>query len=264
MATQPNQPQGIGGVLDTAFQLYKSSLGSVWVISLLTAIMSVVPTLFWLSKVDIAAIASDPLAMYTNGSFAWLMLLSVALSMWGIGALMLKQRAFGNDEQMSLGEAFQTSAGRLPSLLLTLFLYGVAIVVGFILLLVPGFILILSLAMCVTLVLFDRKGPIEALTGSHKLVWGNWWRACAVLTVAFILLFVIFIAVSLAVAVFTPFIGLVGDFVVEMTIQSILNAAINVVVTPFSTAVMIALYWDLKLRKEGGDLAARVNALSAA
>jgi hypothetical protein len=35
-------------------------------------------------------------------------------------------------------------------------------------------------------------------------------------------------------------------------------------VTPFSTAVMIALYWDLKLRKEGGDLAARVNALSAA
>lgn len=264
MATQPNQPQGIGGVLDTAFELYKSSLGSVWVISLLTSIMSVVPTLFWLSTANMASIASDPLAMYTTGSFLWSMLFSVALSMWGVGALLLKQRAFGVDEQMSLGAAFQTSAARLPSLLVSLILYGVAVSVGFILLLVPGVILTLSLAMCGTLVLFDRKGPIEALTGSHKLVWGHWWRTCAVLSVAFILLFVIFIAVGIAVALITPFIGLVGDLVVEMTIQSILNAAVNVVVTPFSTAVMIAVYWDLKLRKEGGDLAARVNALSAA
>ena len=33
---------------------------------------------------------------------------------------------------------------------------------------------------------------------------------------------------------------------------------------PFFSAMLIAVYWDLKLRKEGGDLAARVGALNAA
>ena len=270
MATQPNQPQGIGGVLDTAFQLYKSSLGSVWTISLLTAVMSLVPTLYWLffgmSKVDVSSMATNPFAMYTNNpSLILSVLLSILLSMWGMSALLIKQRAVGSDEQMSNGEAFQTALSRLPLLIAATFLYVMAIMVGSILLLVPGVILTLSLVMYMALLLFERKGAIESLTGSHKLVWGNWWRTCAVLTVAFILLMVIFIAVGFVVAIITPFVGMVGDFlVVTMAVQSILNAAINVVVTPFTTAVMIALYWDLKLRKEGGDLAARVNALSAA
>ena len=38
----------------------------------------------------------------------------------------------------------------------------------------------------------------------------------------------------------------------------------NLLVMPFYVAMLIAVYWDLKLRKEGGDLAARVGALSAA
>jgi hypothetical protein len=37
-----------------------------------------------------------------------------------------------------------------------------------------------------------------------------------------------------------------------------------VLLMPFITSVMIALYWDLKLRKEGADLVARVNALNLA
>ncbi len=44
MAIQPTQPQGVGGVLDTAFQLYKSSLSTVWPIALLTALISLLPS----------------------------------------------------------------------------------------------------------------------------------------------------------------------------------------------------------------------------
>lgn len=271
MATQPTQPQGIGGVLDTAFQLYKSSLGSVWVISLLTALMSLVPTLYWLlfglKGFDVSVLATNPFAMYTdNPSLIAVSLLSVVLSMWGMSALLIKQRAVGSDEQMSTGEAFQAALSRAPLLIVTLILYLVAFIVGTILLVVPGVILGLSLIMSMALVVFDRKGPIDALVGSHKLVWGNWWRTCAVFTVAFILMMVIFMAVGIVATVVTPFAGMAsGDFfVVTMAVQSVLSATANVFMTPFTSAVLIALYWDLKLRKEGGDLAARVNALSAA
>jgi hypothetical protein len=271
MAVQPNQPQGIGGVLDTAFQLYKSSFARVWAIALLTALMSLAPTLYWLlfglKGFDVSTLASNPFAMYTHSpSLVGMSLLSVLLTLWGMGALVLKQRAIGSDEQMSTGEAFQAALSRVPALIVAMILYLFAFVAGSFLLVVPGLILGLSLIMFMALVLFDRKGPIDALIGSHKLVWGNWWRTCAVVTLAFILMVVIFMAVGIVAAVITPFAGMAsGDFlVVTMVVQSVLSAAANVFMTPFTSAVMIALYWDLKLRKEGGDLAARVDALSAA
>lgn len=269
MAIQPNQPQGVGGVLDTAFHLYKSSLGTVWVIALLTSLMSLVPTLYWLifglKDFDLSTIATNPFALYGTPSMVVTTLLSMVVSIWGFSALLLRQRALGSDEQMSNGEAFQTALSRVPLIIVATILYMLAVVVGLIVI-VPGIIFGLSLVMFMTLMLFERKGPIDALVGSHKLVWGNWWRTAAVLTVAFILLMVLYVAVGIVAGIVTPFVGMAsGDIlVVSMAVQSVLGAAINVIATPFSTALMIALYWDLKLRKEGGDLAARVNALSAA
>jgi hypothetical protein len=270
MAIQPNQPQGIGGVLDTAFHLYKATLAKVWPISLLLAVVSVVPGVYMLFTgipgfdPESPAMA-NPFAMYTP-TFIVLSLIFAVLSIWVSGALFLKQRALGVDDALDTGAAFQLALSRLPALVGATILYIIAISVGFVLLLVPGFILMLSLIMNMPLVLFDNKGPIDSLVGSHKLVWGNWWRTCAVVTVMGILLIVLFIAVGFVIGLATPFFGIVlADLVMVVTIvQLVVNALFYVVLGPFMSAVMIALYWDLKLRKEGGDLAARVNALSAA
>lgn len=270
MAIQPNQPQGIGGVLDTAFHLYKSTLGSVWPISLLLAIVSVIPGIYVLFR-GMPAFdpqnpeMADPFAMYTS-TFILLSLISAVASMWVTGAMFLKQRAIGADEDLDTGAAFQLSLSRLPAMVGATVLYVIALMVGFVLLVVPFFILLVSLIMYMTLVLFDTRGPVDAVVGSHKLVWGNWWRTCAVITVMGILVVVIFIALGLVVGLAAPFAGfVVADLVMIVTVvQLVMNAAFYVVLGPFTSAVMIALYWDLKLRKEGGDLAARVNALSPA
>ena len=42
----------------------------------------------------------------------------------------------------------------------------------------------------------------------------------------------------------------------------IVSGLVGLFVTPFYVALLLSLYWDLKLRKEGGDLAARIGALS--
>jgi hypothetical protein len=39
---------------------------------------------------------------------------------------------------------------------------------------------------------------------------------------------------------------------------------IQIVLSPFYCALILAIYYDLKVRKEGGDLAARVGALNTA
>jgi hypothetical protein len=271
MAIQPNQPQGIGAVLDTAFQLYKASLAAVWPISLLLAIVDMPPTLYRMfSGQPLPDVTGTPsiemILSLLDPVSSGIGLISGVLALWVMSALYLKQRAVGVDEPLSVGDALLTALKRLGPVLGATILFVIAVAVGMMLLLVPGLILGVSLMMYVTLLLFENKGAVDSLTGSHKLVWGNWWRTSAILSVAFILILVIFVALSVVAAIIAPFAGLAlqDDTMMALGSELIFNAAFNVFLMPFFTAVMIALYWDLKLRKEGGDLAARVNALNAA
>ncbi|MBM0103154.1 hypothetical protein JM946_00275 [Steroidobacter sp. S1-65] len=269
MAIQPTQPQGVGGVLDTAFQLYKASFGAVWPISLLLAVVNGVPAVimaFTLADLDPSTLATNPFAMYNDPMTVIITLVAGVLALWIGSALFIKQRAVGIAEQMSTGEALGAALPRLLPMFIAGILFAIAIAIGIILLVIPGLILMVSLFLYMTLLLFENKGPIDSLIGSHKLVWGNWWRSCAVMTLMAILLFVILLAVGLVIGVIMPFAGLaLGDAIaLSMLMQGVSNALFYMFLGPFATAVLISLYWDLKLRKQGGDLAARVNALSAA
>ena len=265
MAIQPTQPQGVGGVLDTSFQLYKASIATVWPLCLLMSIVSSPPSLYLMIGGGGQTGAAGMLSAMSNPVYWLVYVVSMTLMLWTIGALYLKEYSIGIGAEQSAGSALQAALVRLVPLLLAVVLMIVAITVGLVLLLIPGFILMVSLMLGTNLVLFEGKGPIEALSGSHKLVWGNWWRVAAILTVGFILLMVIYAAVGLIIGVLAPLIGFgVDDIVTYSAISGLLvGVIVNVLVTPYYAALLIALYWDLKLRKEGGDLAARVGALNA-
>lgn len=267
MAIQPAQPQTIGGVLDTTFQLYKASVVNVWILCLLGALGGALPSLYMVFGG--AANPADPLAAFSMMSKPgyWLAnLATIILSLWSMGAVYLKVHAIGTDAELSLGEALTGALRKVPSLFVAGLLFGIALTIGLILLVIPGLILMVSLMLCFNLVLFEDKGPVAALTGSHNLVWGNWWRTLAVLSVGFILVMVIYMAVGLVFGVAIPLVGLgAGDPLMFGLISGVVIGVLaSLVLTPFYVSMGIALYWDLKMRKEGGDLAARVGALGTA
>jgi hypothetical protein len=271
MAIQPTQPQGIGGVLDTTFQLYKTSLAQVWPLSLLLAAVGSPPSIYLMMHGGGVASGDTAAALAMLGLMSspvyWLInLVTIAATWWVVGALYLKQQAIGTDQELSTGSALQASVGRIVTLFLMSLLLGLALIFGMILLVVPFFILLVSLMLSTGLVMFEGKGPYESLVASHKLVWGNWWRTAVILTVGGILMFVIYMALALVIGLITPFIGLgTGDVMMSTLVSTLLiSVLLNVVGIPFFSAMLIAVYWDLKLRKEGGDLAARVGALNAA
>lgn len=269
MAIQPTQPQSIGGVLDISFQLYKASVAAVWPICLLLVVGSSGPSLYLImSGGAIAPNPDDPmaaLAIFTDGSYWLASFISVVVSLWGSGALYLKQSAIAADEPMSVGNALTVSLGRLAMQVLTFFLYSIVVTVGLILLVVPGLILMVSTMLCWILVVVESKGPLAALNGSHRLVWGNWWRTTAILTVGFIILIVLYAAVAAVVGLVMPFMGMNDDpLLIGFVSGVVVSAFLYMLVTPYYIALLLSIYWDLKLRKEGGDLAARVGALGAA
>lgn len=266
---QPTRPQGIGVVLDTAFQLYKASLPVVWPISLLLTIVGLPSTLYWMLG-DQALPARGGLGVRFGFGFdaldplgSSIGLISSLLSLWVMGALCLKQRAVGVDESLGLGAALKMALRRLPVLFAATILVVLAVAAGVLLLVVPGLILSVSLAMYMVLLLFENRGALDSVTGSHRLVWGNWWRSSVIFAVALVLIMVIFVAVGVVAGIVTPFVGSASEDIVIVS-ELVGTTVFNVLLMPFITAVMIALYWDLKLRKEGADLAARVNALNTA
>jgi hypothetical protein len=153
-------------------------------------------------------------------------------------------------------------------LIVMMLLFGIAVTIGLVLLLVPGFILMVSLGLCYNTALFENRGPVEALSESHRLVWGNWWRTAAILTVGFIIIFVMYMVAGLITGVLTPILVLGGGSENVLLLSTIsgwlIGLFINVLVMPFYIALPISVYWDVKLRKDGGDLAARVGALNPA
>ena len=271
MSIQPSQPQSIGGVLDTTFQLYKASLVKMIPLSLLMVIAGSPQSIYMFTRGGVGN-AADPFAIFAmmqSGGYWVAALIGLAATMWTWSAAYLKIGAIGTGGDLGIATALTQSLSRLPAVLIMVLLFGIALTVGLLLLLIPGLILMVSLGMCFNTALFEEKGPVDALSESHRLVWGNWWRTAAILTVGFIIIFVIYLIAGMIIGVVAPIIVFGGGgtdnlLLISMISGLLVGVLMNVLMTPFYISLAIAIYWDLKLRKDGGDLAARVGALNPA
>ena len=131
-------------------------------------------------------------------------------STWIMSAAYLKIAAIGTGGDLGIGAALQASLTRLPALFLMMILFMLALMLGTLLLIIPGIILMVSLVLCFPTALFENKGPVAALTESHRLVWGNWWRTAAMLTVGVIVIVVIYLIAALIVGIVAPFLVIGG------------------------------------------------------
>jgi hypothetical protein len=269
MSIQPSQPQSIGGVLDTTFQLYKSSVLKLIPLSLLLVIASCLQYIYIFAR---GANPADPammLNLMTSWGY-WLSLLAGVIgSTWITAATYLKVAAIGTDGDLGIGAALQAALPRLPALVVMMILFILAVMIGTLLLIIPGIILMVSLLLCYPTALFDNKGPVSALSESHRLVWGNWWRTFVMLSVGVIILIVIYLIVATIVGVIAPFLMVGGAGAEDVVLYALVSVGLifvflSLLLTPFYISLGIAIYWDLKLRKDGGDLAARVGALNPA
>jgi hypothetical protein len=99
-----------------------------------------------------------------------------------------------------------------------------------------------------------------AITRSRQLVKGSWWRVCGVLLLGLLLFFVVSSVLSTA---FTLPYLLTTDFtsaesqpltLLQIILDTLGGIVSNGVTFPFGAAVVILLYIDQRMRREGLDL----------
>jgi hypothetical protein len=256
MYVKPSSPQSIGQVLDGSFRLTAASLRHTWFLALLAGLASYAATVYQVSR---GGPLVQSLTAPQDATYWTLYVIGVLLSMLFVAAIYLRIDAVASGNAAE-GNALSAVVPRLPLLIVMMILYILAIIIGCILLFVPGLIVAVSMMLCMAVFLFEDKGPIASLASSHRLVWGHWWRTLAIVSVGGIIVFVLYVLVGFVAAAIAPLLTGGDALLAALVSAAIVLGLLGVIITPFFAALLLNIYWDLKLRKEGGDLVARAQA----
>ena len=260
MSLLPTVPRSIGAVLDDAIRLYRKSLPSCLLLTLLAALLIAVPSaIFGLRAASMATGPAAAMLFLKSPSF-WLTMLVVSVVYMGFyNALILNIHAIASGETSSLKTALGNGIQRaLPTLGLGV-VFFLVIMVGFVLLVIPGIYLWGIFQLSFIALLVEHAGVFESLGISRRLIKGHWWRSATIMTVAIIIM-IVFSLIAGFIAGITVVV-LKTDLIAQMIVQQGVSAIINAFFLSLFPSFLLAMYYDLKLRNEGDDLAERVAAL---
>ncbi len=280
MYTTPTAPRSIGGVLDDGLRLWRSAFAKAWLISLMGQALMAIPLLiYWTQFQTPAGARQTPFAtMFTSPG------LSLAYFVFSVAAIGFHNAVIAQTDATArtagetigqslsigfrlLGRAFLMGvlvglAVALPLGLLFFALVGVSIV-GRLVFGAVAFVVVCyavgKIILGAVILIVEDKGAYDSLRRSWSLTAGHWWRVATILTVLIIVVIVLFLVIGVIAGVVAASTGSTG--VPGMLIQ-VISLLGNALISPLYSAVLVAIYYDLKLRKEGADLAGRVSALA--
>jgi hypothetical protein len=151
---------------------------------------------------------------------------------------------------LSLGETIGRVLPRLGQVIGASFLAGIAIAIGFVLVVVPGLYLMTIWSVVIPVLLLEHTGVTDAFGRSRALVSGYGWTVFGVILVTFLIQLVVSIALAIA------FAGLSND--VGHYIGGVITTTL---VTPFVSATWTSMYF--RLRDAHGGVADGTPALPA-
>ncbi len=235
------RPRGVGEILGDAFKLYRQH----WQNLIVIVAVIVVPLSF--AQVTLESVTrrgfdrrSDLVSgALVAGALVSLVVLVVSFFMWTVVTGAISRAAAGTflGRDLDLGESYRYGLARFWSIVLIGVLSALAIVGGFILLIVPGFIVLAHLTCVIPVLVIEGRRGREALRRSWDLVRGFAWQVFGTIIVAGLL-------TGLVSGVLTaPFGG-------NWAARSLAASLASVVTMPYTALVCVFIYLDLRVRKE--------------
>jgi hypothetical protein len=277
----PPGPQTIGQVLDTGFRMFKVSLVRCLLYGAVSMIAGQLPNIYSLvgARAPGRTGLRDPV-------WIGLYVVSVLVSIILYGALVVRQHRIVTGQRTNMGQELAATVRRLPGILgatfVVLFVLGIwaGIFVGLAMMtglsaglagglhltsiillsiaLLPAIYLSVPLSFIVVPLLVEGRKAFESVKYSTRLVWGSWWRTTAIYTIVLIVVLAFYFVATIAAGVLA--FSLAGADLVAMSASAaVVYVALGAIGLPFSTATMLAVYGELKVRREAVDLEARLG-----
>jgi hypothetical protein len=275
MYAKPTAPRSVGEVFADAISIYKSSARSTWMLAFALEFVATVPWLIWqrerapvlpsdllsddllssdlLSGDLLSGIATNVPAALPSSPTAWLAIL-IAIPIYGIfySALIANVNGIATGQAASAAGAVRLGVRLLPGTLLLGFLVVCIVGAGLLLLLVPGIYWAVTLQLSFVALVVEEAGVSQSMAHSRGLIKGHWGRAATLVSYVALINMAAYLAVSLITGIVALIFG-AGESSTS-AVSQLLSLAADTLVAPLYPAVFVAMYYDLKLRKNSAGL----------
>ena len=274
MNGQRLRPLGVGDIFDEGFDLYKRN----FVFLLLVAAVAVVPLdilLAWVSPRLLPPLFDQfgitQTDQFWKGVLAGALELTLFLPLYALAVAPLVAAASERylDREITLGGVYRQVFRRLPGLLLTTALCGLALTLGLFGCLVAWLPVANQLLFTLHAYLLERQAPGKAISRSGALVSGFGGRVFTCLCQLGLISWILGLGLKLPLAYLfhaalniTPTAdALYGGGVpgagqsAQQEVVALLSSGLaHLLILPFLVSVVTVLYFDMRIRKEGFDI----------
>ncbi len=238
----------VGSLLDRAFRMY----GGNFALMLGIVAVSYVP-------IYAVSLALNAWAMTVGGENAIYIKAGAQLVILLLGGLIayplsegaaivaVSERYLGRPA--SIGQAYRQALRRWGTILNAQISVGLRVLLGLILLIVPGVIWALNYSVTVPAVMLEGLKATDAMRRSKELTLGERSKVLSIMFVIGALFFVVGIAMAVAVSMVIALDTPGGELVLEVT-----SDLAQLFTSPLGVIAPILLYYDFRIRKEGFDL----------
>jgi len=274
MNGQRLRPLGLGDIFDEGFDLYKRN----FVFLLLVTAITVVPldiVIAWILPHLLLPLYDQLGITRTDQGLKWLVTLVIKLVFFlpvyalAVAPLVSAAAARYLDTEASIWAVYRQFGRRLPSLLLTTFLGGLALAFGFVCCVIPWLALASQFLFALHASVVENQGPGKALSRSSKLGGGYGGRAFSCLFLLGLILWIISLGLNLPLAyVFDSLLNITpaanmlygsgvpgaGQDAEQEAVALLSGGLAHLLLIPFAACVVTVLYFDMRIRKEGFDI----------
>ena len=179
------------------------------------------------------------------GQWEQLLLVIFMLTLQPLGTAIVLYAAFQDmrGQPVEIGPSIARALARFPTLVGLTLLMTVAVMLGFVLLIVPGIIMMVMWYLAVPVCMVEKTGPVRSLDRSQRLTKGHRWKLFG------LYLFVVIlgsIGDSVSAGVGAALARDVGSVLLQTVWQGISQA--------LSSIMIVVAYYQLRVAKEGVDI----------
>jgi hypothetical protein len=277
----PDGPQTAAQVLDSGFRVFKASLVRCLLFGAIAMIAGQLPNIYSLA-------IGQPFDAYLRGepvSIALAIIGSIA-TVYFSGVMLLRQREVAQGQRRSTRAELEHAFRRLPALL-GVTIVVLAVIAAAALLVIAGWAdwfkginpvvldvvlallglpliwLLPGLAIAVAVSVLTERGIFSSLRQGVSLVIGSWWRTMVTFAVWGVLLVIFNFITVIIVVMSMPLVG-ANDLPTTTAGTQVVFVALRALGLPFLVAIVLVVYGELQVRRQGVDLQRRMAQMAQA
>jgi hypothetical protein len=232
-------PRSAAEILDTAFRFYREHFADLLVLS---ALLLVPPVL-------LTAITPPPF-QFVIQLVGNLMFLVVQGAIAVLVAAALEQ-----DRALSAGETLRALGDRAGSVVSVSMMSGILIFIGTLFLVIPGILIAVWTSVATPVAAIEGIKNSAALSRSRELARGQFWHVLGTMLLGWVIVLVLVLGLAMVLGL------LFGVLHLPAGLTTMLSGLLMVPLFPLIAVATSLLYYDLRVRSEGADVEAMVNAL---